>query len=99
MVYIAIKDYIQSCTSLRAKIAALDAIIEALLLQSAAVAGGSTENITQYSLNDGQTIISTTYKGSKGIAAAILEYETLRQMYVNRLVGRKMTLRDGRNFY
>ena len=99
MVYVSVKKYIQSCTTTRARVAALESIIDLLLLQAAEIASGSTENITQYSLNDGQTIISTTYKGSKGVAAAILEWETLLQMYKNRLVGRKFTLRDGRNFY
>lgn len=88
--------YIESCTTLRAKITAIDNIISALLTTAANAA--ANENITEYTLNDGQTIIKSTYRGMKAIQDSINSFEKLKQMYVNRLNGRVMRLVDSKNF-
>ena len=88
--------YIQSATSLRAKIAAIDAIIDALIVQSADAT--LTQNLSEYQLNDGQTIIKQVYRGENGIADAIDRFETIKQRYVNQLNGRVIRAVDSKNF-
>lgn len=94
--YVSASQYIESCTSIKGKIAAIDAIIDALLLTAAKSA--ESENISQYSLNDGQTIISTTYKGTQSVVASIAAFRTLRASYAQMLTGRVVRLVDSKNF-
>lgn len=75
---------------------AVDAIIDALLLQAADTAG--TSNYSEYYLDDGQTRISTKYRSVMDVQAGIFAFERLRQMYLNRLNGRMIRLVDGKNF-
>lgn len=95
-VYASAAQYIGTCTSVKAKIAAIDLIIDALLVTAAKSA--ETENITQYSLNDGQTIISTTYKGTRAVVDSINSFRMLRESYVQQLQGRVVRLVDSKNF-
>lgn len=87
--------YIESCKTLKARIAACDAIIDALIIAAGKAAAG--ENITQYTLNDGQTIISTTKRSSSDISASIIGIERIRNLYVNKSTGRVFRLVDGKN--
>lgn len=96
IVYDSCGIYVQSQTTLEAKLTAIDNVIDALILSGATMA--VNDNIQEYSLNDGQTIIKTIYKGSVGIANAIKYWESIRQMYLNRLHGRMVRLVDGKNF-
>lgn len=88
--------YIESCKTVREKIVAIDAIINALMLTAAKSA--SNDNILQYSLNDGQTVINTMYRGTKAIFQSIESFERLKQMYINKLNGRVIRLVDSKNF-
>jgi hypothetical protein len=87
--------YVQSKTTLKDKIAAIDEIIA--MLETTALDMAGKDAIQEYSLNDGQTIIKTIYKGSVGIASAIDDFERIRQRYVNRLNGRMVRLVDSKN--
>lgn len=88
--------YIDSATSNKAKVVAIDAIIDGLL--STAAKAATDENITEYMLNDGQTIIKSVYRGSEAIYASIAAFERLKQMYMNRINGRMVRLVDSKNF-
>jgi len=88
--------YIQSQKTLQDKITAIDKVIDALILSGETMA--INDSIQEYSLNDGQTIIKTIYKGGVGIATAMRYWEGIRQMYINRLNGRMVRLVDGKNF-
>lgn len=88
--------YIESRKTLRAKIAAINAIIAALEAQALTAAGG--EAIQEYWLDDGQTKIKTVRRTSQQIAQSILAYEQIKQRYVNSLNGRVFRLVDGKNF-
>lgn len=88
--------YIQSRSTLRDKIIAIDKIIDALEAQALISAG--TIDVSEYSLDDGQTRIKTMYRSGKDIAESITQFEIIRERYVNRLNGRKFRLLDGRNF-
>jgi hypothetical protein len=88
--------YIQSQQTLCDKITAIDNIIAALEVEALNMAGKAS--IQEYSINDGQTIIKTIYRGAVGIASAIKDFETIRERYVQRLNGRHVRLVDSKNF-
>ncbi len=91
--------YIESCTSIRAKITAINAIIDALMISAAKSA--TKAHITEYSLNTGQTQIKTSLRGTSAVMSAIQEMEVLKQMYIARLPnnGRVSRVVDGKNLY
>ncbi len=88
--------FIASCSGTRAKIAAIDAIIDALLLAAANAA--ASDNIQEYSLNDGQTIIRSLKRGTEGIFKSIEAFRRLRKSYEQELTGRMVRLVDEKNF-
>lgn len=94
--FVKASSYVDSCTSLKAKIAAITAIQDALL--TSAMKAVENGHITQYSLNDGQTIIQETYRNATEITNAYNGFETIKQMYVNRLNGRMTRLMHKDNF-
>jgi hypothetical protein len=88
--------YLRTKSDIRAKIMAIDAII--IAMQEAMLEAGKGSNITQYSLNDGQTVISATNRSVKDIVDAITGLEALRAMYVKQIKGGITRLVDGKNF-
>ena len=88
--------YINSKTSARDKIAAIDQIIESLLITAADAA--TKDNIEEYQLNDGQTIIRTRYKNGAAIMASIKSFEELKNYYINQINGNMVQLTDRTNF-
>lgn len=88
--------YIQSATTLADKIAKIDRVIDAL--EDLSLTAAANENITEYTLDDGQTKISQIYRGVEAIQRSINAYEAIRQRYINRLNGRGVRLVDGKNF-
>lgn len=96
VVYDSALIYLSTATSLRDKICKIDAIIDALLLIAAESA--ETDNITEYSLDSGQTKIKTEYRGASSVFASIQNFEKLRTYYINKLNGRGFRLMDSKNF-
>jgi hypothetical protein len=96
IIYDSAAIYIEKASDLKDKIARYDAIINALEL--ATIKAAETGNITEYSLDDGQTKIKTTYRDATQIAQSIMAFIRLKQMAVNDLNGRKMRLVDAKNF-
>lgn len=88
--------YLQSQTTLEAKLTALDDIIDALIVTAATAA--ETGNIQDYTLNDGQTTIKMAYRDAAAVSAAIDAFERIRQRYLNRLNGRIARGVDSKNF-
>lgn len=88
--------YIDSCTTIRAKITAIDAIIAALLTTAAKAA--AKDNILEYNLDDGQTKIRSAYRSTAEVFQSINNFERLKQLYVNQLNGRVFRLVDGKSF-
>lgn len=88
--------YITSATTLKDKIARIDAII--VLLEDAAIKAAGNEDISEYSLDDGQTKIKTVYKSAASVMSALQSFETMRQRYINQLNGRHVRLVDSKNF-
>lgn len=79
--------YITSRTSNEQKIAAIDAIIDALYAQLLVLAGQEAP-ILEYMLNDGQTTIKSVYQTPDSITRVINMLEAQRNMYINRINGR-----------
>jgi hypothetical protein len=88
--------YIESQTTKKNKIIAIDKIIDALLMTAAKAAAG--ESISEYSLDDGQTKIRTVRRTSKEIMASIAAFQSLKQAYINEINGRVFRLVDAKNF-
>lgn len=89
--------YIASCRSINAKLAAIDVIIDTLLVTAADSAG--VADLSEYSLNDGQTIIRTIYKGTQAVMDAIMAFEKLKIYYQSKVTGRMVRLVDSKNFH
>ena len=84
--------YLESATCLKEKIEKMDLIITAL--EDAALKGAEGVDIDEYWLDDGQTKIKNIFRDPNQIFKAIISYERMRQMYLNRLQGRGMRLID-----
>ena len=96
VVYDSSQIYIDSATSLREKIVRIDAIIDGLF--TTALNAAATDNFTEYVLDDGQTKIRATYRGVESIKESIKSFETIKQLYVNRLNGRTFRLVPNSSF-
>ncbi len=88
--------FIESKTDIRAKITAIDAVITALMATLLKAAAG--EDIGEYQLNDGQTIIKQVNRGVAGIERSIQALRILRQDYINQINGRVFRGVDSKNF-
>ena len=90
--------YIESRVDLKAKIIAIDNIInatETLLLQQTLSAAGGT---AMYELDDGQVRIKVNYRSIDELSKTMTGLEVIKQRYINRLNGRSVTLRDKSTF-
>lgn len=96
VVYDSADKYVDSCTTLKAKIAAIEAIQSALL--TSALKAASKAAISQYSLNDGQVIINATYRNASEVMKSYQDFETIKQTFINSLNGRVRRLVDSKNF-
>jgi hypothetical protein len=96
VIYDSASIYIESCTSLKAKVVAIDAIIAALL--TVALSATENDNIDEYWLDSGQTKIKTKYRGVSAIFVSIQNFEKLKTYYTNKINGYSMRLMDSRNF-
>jgi signal transduction histidine kinase len=89
--------YIEGAASLQDKISRIDQVIDALLTN--ALKAAAKQNISEYSLNDGQTQIKTAYKGTESVMQSIMAFEKLKSYYVLKLNKTGMVrLVDGKNF-
>lgn len=89
-------DYIDSKTDARAKIIAIDLIIDKLL--TAATKSALDEGVTEYWIDNGQTKIKTVRRSVAAIAKSIVELRKLKEMYKATINGRVVVLRDSKNF-
>ncbi len=87
-------EYIESKQALADKIAAIDAIIEAMENTQLDTAMGAGGGIAMYELDDGHVRIKTTYRGVAEIQTAIDLLEKRKIKFQNRLQGRATVLMD-----
>lgn len=96
----SISEYISTKTDYSSKIIAIDLLIDKMLLSIAEQSGGgSLSGISEYQLDDGQIKIKTSYNSIKDVEAGINSLEKLRQIYINRMNGRTVVLRDVNSFF
>lgn len=95
IVYGSEREYLESQTTLENRIAAIDAIIEALLLTAAS--STANEGISEYWLNDGQTQIKTIYRSGMQIQNAVVAWQRMRNYYANNKAGRVSRFMDAKN--
>lgn len=88
--------YITSASTLREKITRVDAVIDALM--TSALKAAATDQIQEYTLNDGQTTIKEAYRGAEAVLKSVEGFERIRNKYISQLNGRVMRLVDGKNF-
>lgn len=97
MIFTSAGLYIASATDIKTKVARIDAIIDALWIVAADAA--TVDNITEYSVDNGQTKIQAMYKSAAQVEASIQAFQKQRQFYINQLPGgRVFRLVDGKNF-
>jgi len=99
--YDSIEKYVESATTLQARIERLDLIISSMEIQAVASAASSGK-FDEYSLDTGQSKVRTKYRSPAELQAAILAWDKLRQTLIARLnnqrTGRVIQLRDHKNF-
>jgi len=88
--------YVTSFKDNQAKIVAIQLIQDSLLTSALKAAG--TSNMSEYMLNDGQTIIKTVYRSVEDVQKAWTAFERIKQIYINGLNGRMVRLVDSKNF-
>ena len=87
--------YILDAADLREKITRIDAVITKL--EEMALLGADNMDITETSLDDGQTKIKTIYRSAAEIASTITKYMVIKNRYISELNGCRMSLIDSRN--
>jgi len=95
MIIYTTKEYIQSQESLDAKIAAIEALIDAMLLNTIDTIDDS--GTMSYSMDDGQMKVTTAYRSASEITKGILALEKLLHIYINRRDGSITVLRGKLN--
>ena len=90
--YPSFRAYFEDADTLEAKVTRLNTIIDAQL--TLAATSGLEDDVKEYRLNDGQTIINVTRRSVEEIMNTVRKLELVRQMYINRINGRGMRLVD-----
>lgn len=90
--------YIESKTTLRERVIAIDALIDGMILRMADVTAGLNVSVEEYQMDDGQMKVRTRYRNVKDVQAGVHSLEVMKQMYQNRLNGRVSIMRDSRSF-
>lgn len=88
--------YISSAKTLKERLVKIDQII--LALYDTMLKAAATDNIEEYWLNDGQTIIRERYTGTAAVERSLAALEKQKQMILNQLNGRIGRLVDSKNF-
>jgi hypothetical protein len=84
--------YIQAAQSLRDRIDRITTVIDNL--ETCAIQAASNSDVQNYSFNDGQSQIATSYRSIEDLGKAIQMFDMIRTRLINRLNGRVTVLRD-----
>jgi uncharacterized protein YejL (UPF0352 family) len=94
--YQSTSDYLATTSSYQDKIVKIDKVIAALFVTLEKAA--TNEDISSYSLDDGQTKVMTQYKSASQVSASIEAMEKLRAYYNSKISGNKIVrLVDSKN--
>lgn len=91
----SIKQYYLSQTTLDARIAAIEALIEAMLVNGIDAVDNS--GTASYSMDDGQMKVTTQYRSLDQIQKGIWWLERVKNYYVSKLDGSVTVLRGALN--
>lgn len=94
--YLSTAEYLVNCSTIEAKIAALDVIITTQI--NTLLKASSNDDLLSYMMDDGQTKVMTQYKSVDQVVNGIMALEKLRNMYAKQL-GRTSVFRlvDAKN--
>ena len=93
-IYLNFIEYIRCSENTQEKIARINAIIEAL--EDAELSGASKAHLEEYQLDDGQDKVKVIYSDLKSIENTILALEKRKQRLINRCIGSRYGLQDGK---
>lgn len=100
VVYYSFEKYMDTCTALEAKLAAMDTILSNM--ETAMAAGALTANKQEYMMDNGQTKIEVTYSDFNSLTLAydrmLFVRDKIMQRLNNNKIGRMVRLVDGKNF-
>lgn len=85
VLYFSLNADFTTCTTIEAKIAKIDTIIDALLVT--ALTSVKTGNIIEYDIDTGQSRQRVQYSTAKSVTDALAAYEKMRQYYINKILG------------
>jgi len=88
--------WLESKTTLADRVAAIELLIDKMILKIGESLDDKNVTIERYWLRDGQMDIQTTYRTLDDIYKSVTTLERMKQMYLNRLNGRSFVLRDAR---
>lgn len=88
--------WLESKTDLASRVAAIEVLIDKMILKIGESLDEKNVTIERYWLRDGQMDIQTTYRTLDDIYKSVTTLERMKQMYLNRLNGRGFVLRDVR---
>ena len=89
--FMSISEYLGTKTSVKARIVAIEALIDAILLKLADTVGNA--DISEYQMDDGQMKVRTAYRSPEEATKGIERLEKMKQMYLNQLNGRVTVFR------
>lgn len=88
--------YIGSKTTARERIEAIESLIDTMMLRMTEVGEGSAATVDEFSLDDGQMRVRTSYRSIADVEAGIKALLRLKSHYVNQYNGNITVLRDVR---
>lgn len=91
--YMTISQYVETKTTLQAKIAAYDKMIEEM--EKSILLGIESGYLVQYEVDDSFMKVRSQFRSVGDMTKALAGLEMLRQRYINRLNGRCTVLRGG----
>lgn len=94
--YSTIREYVESATSVKARIAAIDVLIDAMILNMADAVDNS--GTASFRLDDGQMNINTEFRTVEDVQKGVKSLESMKQMYINRINGRTVVFRGRSNY-
>ncbi len=89
--------YISSSSCNLERLRRYDTIIDNLEKRLLEASVGQNSLVDEYQMNDGQMVVRTKYKTIQQIKDGLQAIIYLRQLFVNRCQGRKISLRDVRS--
>lgn len=76
------------------RLKAIDELIEMTIIKQLDAVTNNDSSISEYQFEDGQVKIRTSYRSSSDFKNALNNLESIKQLYLNRLKGRVITLVD-----